>query len=116
VQTVGYRKLKVEYPMMKNDKNSQNHLVQVIVRESCSVCDGVVKLLEAYQSYQSEITLQIIDLEKGDILPKGRQSIITPATWVDGQLWYLGGIDLDQFAKKIDGLNLPNHETETICA
>jgi len=91
--------------MLKIEKNKNIHQVQVITRASCLICDEVITELEKYKQSHANIKLSTFDIEKGERAPKGLQSFITPATWVDRQLWYLGGIDLEQFDKKIKALD-----------
>ncbi len=93
--------------MVKTNQIKKNGiLVQLIVRDSCSICKRVQESLEQFYSEYQGIDLHVFDLENGAILPKKLQSFITPAVWVNGALWYLGGFDYQRFVEKIDLLNL----------
>lgn len=79
-------------------------IVQLIKRDSCRICSSVQNQLQKYLKEIDTIDLQVINLDRGDLLPPKRQCYITPAIWVEDRLWYLGGFDLNRFEEKISKL------------
>jgi hypothetical protein len=79
-------------------------IVQLIRRDSCRICISVQNQLQKYLKEIDTVNLQIINLDRGDLLPPKRQCYITPAIWVEDHLWYLGGFNLKRFEEKISEL------------
>ncbi len=92
-----------------NDKNkgSKNTVVQVIIRNSCRICDCVLNQLKSIQKQFPLIDIQVFNLENEQDIPDHCQPFITPAIWVNGRLWYLGGFDYDRFCEKLMLLENP---------
>jgi hypothetical protein len=80
-------------------------LIELVKRSSCRICNEVTKELISYQRQKKHVNLKIFDVEKGDTISEKLQCYITPAVWVEGQLWYLGGFDINRFDQKISELN-----------
>ena len=78
--------------------------VQVIVRESCQVCDAVLMKLSSYIRRGGNIDVDIFNIDINRQLPGTRQGFITPAVWVNDQLWYFGDFSLDEFHLKIKAI------------
>ncbi|MFQ6612581.1 MAG: hypothetical protein ACE5D2_05705 [Fidelibacterota bacterium] len=90
---------------MKSKLTTENTiLVQLIVRDSCPICDKVQGFLEHYQPSHPKVKLQIFNLDHGDAIPEYSQCFVTPALWVNGSLWYLGGFDPPRFDEKVQKL------------
>jgi alkyl hydroperoxide reductase subunit AhpF len=87
---------------MKQENIPKTIPVQIIVRESCKACDKVVIKLASYSQHGGNIKVDIFNVDINDQVPKNRQGFITPAVWVNDQLWYYGDFDLYEFHKKIE--------------
>lgn len=81
-------------------------LVQLIIRNSCSICTKVETTLRQFDLEYHSINLQVFDLENNAVLPANLQPFITPAIWVNGVLWYLGGLDYQRFVDKLNLLKI----------
>ncbi|MBT3179791.1 MAG: hypothetical protein HOB40_06700 [Candidatus Marinimicrobia bacterium] len=101
--------------MTKPVNITNKHIVQIISRDSCIICNEVIDLLQNYELKNKNIELIIFDLEKGENPPKERNSFITPATWVNGELWYFGEIDINQFCIKLSKVNISQFDSNAIC-
>jgi len=92
---------------MKNNYSKGRPIqVQLIVRPSCGICKRVHKELTQIRGKHEAMHLQVFNLEQGDPLPQGKQPFITPAVWVNGSLWYLGGFDPQRFEEKLNSLEV----------
>lgn len=90
---------------MKNNNSTDNSvLVQLIIRPSCGICKRVHQELANLHRKHQAMELQVYDLDHGDALPQGKQPFITPAVWVNGSLWYLGGFEPQRFEEKLNRL------------
>jgi len=86
---------------MKQKKTNKTIPVQVIVRESCKTCDAVLTKLSSYIRKGGNIHLDIYNVDNTNQWPEKRQGFVTPATWVNDQLWYFGDFDLNEFHEKV---------------
>jgi hypothetical protein len=90
---------------MKNNNSKDRPVqVQLIIRPSCGICKRVHEELDKLRGKHAAMHLQVYDVEKGSTLPKGKQPFITPAVWVNGSLWYLGGFNPQRFEEKLNRL------------
>ncbi len=90
---------------MKSDLTTKNTiLVQLIVRDSCPICDKIQTFLEGCRPSHPGMKVQVFNLDHGDVIPEYSQCFVTPALWVNGSLWYLGGFDPRRFEEKIQFL------------
>lgn len=80
-------------------------LIELVKRSSCHICNKVTKELLSFQQQNKYVNLKIFDIERGDTIPQNLQCYITPAVWVERQLWYLGGFDIKRFNQKISELD-----------
>lgn len=71
------------------------------VREDCLSCDAVQRALENYCRDKEYLALKVVDLDHGGKPAPGKQAYITPAVWVNGRLWNLGGFNLPRFNERI---------------
>ncbi len=90
--------------MTERGKRSPAVKIKLIVRDDCIVCKEVQRELERYVSLRESISFQLLDLDRGEKLPNGESSIITPSVWVNGKLWYLGRFNIDRFDERINRL------------
>jgi len=90
--------------MKSNNSEDRPVQVQLIIRPSCGICKRVQEELDKLRGKYTTMQLQVYDVEKGNTLPKGKQPFITPAVWVNGSLWYLGGFDPHRFEEKLNRL------------
>jgi|GEM_PF-765306 len=99
---------------MMNDKNNgiQNTIVQVIVRGSCKICDRILEQIKPIPQKFKHVEIQVFNLENENTIPDHCQSFITPAIWVNGVLWYLGGFDYDRFCEKLILLDNPGYKMD----
>ncbi|MBT3663162.1 MAG: hypothetical protein HOG73_02130 [Candidatus Marinimicrobia bacterium] len=88
---------------MINDKNTRfkNTIVQVVVRDSCKICDRVLDQIKSVSKQFPHIVVQTFNLDHEHAIPDYCQTFITPAIWVNGKLWYLGGFDYNRFCEKL---------------
>ncbi|MFQ6616478.1 MAG: hypothetical protein ACE5HZ_06885 [Fidelibacterota bacterium] len=75
--------------------------VELYVRDDCISCDTVQEALLAYCKDRNYLSLRVVDLDNGGTIAPGKQAYITPALWVNGHLWNLGGFDLTRFDQRI---------------
>lgn len=87
--------------MKKSMENARFISMQLVVRDNCSTCQKVWRDLEDFSRLQKTISLELLNLDKSDKLPDGGQSHLTPALWVNRELWYLGDFDWVRFEKRI---------------
>lgn len=78
--------------------------VLFLMRESCAQCQDVLTKITPYMENKTNIDFQIIDLDDKNNNYAKKHCSITPAVWVNGNLWYLGSIDIKRFDEKINEL------------
>lgn len=83
-------------------KDNKKIDVLFLMRESCQACKEVLKILTIYMKENDHINFTIIDLDDDNF--KRKHSSITPSIWVNNNMWYAGGIDINKFDKKITKL------------
>ena len=99
------RLMYLNYGGMSGEYSSKPKIkVQIVVREDCLSCAQTHEDLDSYCRSRESLSLEVVDLDKGETPPGGRQSCITPAIWVNKKLWYLGGFDIDRFHERINQL------------
>lgn len=84
-------------------KDNKKIDVLFLMQESCQACKEVLKILTIYMKENDHINFTIIDLDDDDNF-KRKHSSITPSIWVNNNMWYAGGIDINKFDKKITKL------------
>ena len=84
------------------ESNCQKIRVLLISRESCKVCKDVYDDLWKYKKTNNNIDLKVVDASEMDDSEK--RSVITPALWVNDNLWYFGSFDMNRFDEKIQML------------
>ncbi|MBL7011175.1 MAG: hypothetical protein ISR82_08140 [Candidatus Marinimicrobia bacterium] len=86
-----------------NDRKTkiQNTIIQVIVRNNCQICDRILDELESIPVQINPLEIQVFNIDIDSTIPDHCQPFITPAIWVNGNLWYLGGFDRDRFYEKL---------------
>jgi len=88
--------------VIDNRKNIiQNTIIQVIVRNNCQICDRILDELKSMPRQSNPIEIQVFNIDIDSTIPDHCQPFITPAVWVNGNLWYLGGFDRDRFCEKL---------------
>lgn len=83
-------------------KDNKKIDVLFLMRESCQACKEVLKILTIYMKENDHINFTIIDLDDDNF--KRKHASITPSIWVNNNMWYAGGIDINKFDKKITKL------------
>ncbi len=78
-----------------------NIQVELITRSGCRAGERVRQVLTMLHGRLKQMDLQIFDLNKKPVLPDRRQATITPAVWVNGKLWFMGGFDPTRFWKRL---------------
>ncbi len=87
---------------MKQVKNENTVLVELIIRNDCVSCEQVRSQIEDFILNFPGINLRTYDLDNDFFIPKEKQSVITPAVWIAGSLCSLGTLDMNNFRKKIE--------------
>ena len=85
-------------------KDSIKVEVLFLMRESCALCQDVLKKLTAWMNNKVNIDFQIIDLDNKNNNHAKKHCSITPAIWVNDKMWYAGSVNMDRFDEKINEL------------
>ena len=105
--SLGFSRFLNSTVMNEINKGFKNTVVQVIIRNSCKVCDRVLNQTKSISQKFPLIKIQVFNVDKEQTIPNHCQSFITPAVWVNGKLWFLGGFDYDRFCEKLMLLENP---------
>jgi len=76
----------------------------LITRDNCRQCQIVQSQLEAILPDFPKVDLSIINLDDPKGKPPQKSTVITPAVWVNDELWSFGKINPDRFRIKLDQL------------
>jgi len=79
-------------------------VVQLVVRDNCPMCHQVWQELEQYSRFNQELSLELLNLDKGDVAPNGKQSYLTPALWINQRLWSVGELKKTRFENYVNRL------------
>ena len=75
--------------------------VMFLMRESCTECKDVLRILSIYVKDKNYINFTIIDLDNENYF-KRRNSSITPSVWVNDKMWSAGKVNIERFDNKIN--------------
>ncbi len=89
------------FSSMKKEYSDHLPLVELLVRNSCELCVAVATKLIVAHDREHLFKLVITNIDTtGDTVPPNRKHL-TPAVWVNDELWYTGDFDTRHLTDKI---------------